>query len=200
VTEDPQFHKWDTAIPNSPKKGPIFSMAKWAAGVPTAPVGLEEDLPYATYDNKEWNKLSRIALFPELAVPEGVEKNDGILAIELATGRKGWVCSEFIETGRLVIDQEDTMFVAQMKGLLTEKGWNPFYLCSEDIQRLRKDVPSSFSEHLLPYDPVSPRFWYGESCETCGQPYQEGSKYDMCHSCQEPRGYTPPLNLNGDYE
>ena len=198
--KDAPLHKWHTAIPSSPKRGLFFSVARWAAVLPMASVGLEDDLPYATQDSQEWSKISRIALFPELSVPEDIEKKDGCLAIELDSGRKGWVSDAFVESGRLIIEPEDTLFVIHMKELLEDKGWKPFYLCQEDIKRLCKEAPPSFSEHLLPYDPVSPRFWYGQSCETCGQPYDIGNQYDMCNACDEPRIYSPSLNLGTDYE
>lgn len=199
--DDIPLYKWGESVPPSPKKGLFFSVGRWAEVLPMASVGLEmDDLPYATQDSKEWDKKSRVALFPLLSVPEEVEGQDGYLAVELDSGRKGWISSRHLQAGRLLIDPEDTLFVAHMKGILDHKGWKPFYVDEEGLKRLGKEIPPDFNEHLLPYDPVSPVFWFGESCQTCGAPYDVGGTYESCHSCDEPRTYSPNLNLGPDYE
>lgn len=166
-----------------------------------ASVGLEmNDLPYATQDRKEWNKRSRVALFPLLSVPEDVGRKDGYLTIELDSGRKGWVSADHIRTGHLLIDAEDTLFVEHLKGILDHKGWNTFYVDKDGLERLTKEIPPDFTEHLIPYDPVSPVFWFGESCQTCGHPYETGGAYESCNECSEPRSYSPSLNLGKDWE
>ena len=76
--DDTPLHKWGSSVPPSPKKGLFFSVGRWAEVLPMASVGLEmDDLPYATQDSKEWNKQSRVALFPLLSVPEEVEGQEG---------------------------------------------------------------------------------------------------------------------------
>lgn len=199
--DDTPLHKWGSSVPPSPKKGLFFSVGRWAEVLPMASVGLEmDDLPYATQDSKEWDKRSRVALFPLLSVPDEVESHEAYLAVELDSGRKGWISQRNIKAGRLLIDPEDTLFVAHMKEILDDRGWKPFYLSEDDLERLTGEVPPSFDEHLLPYDPISPVFWFGDSCETCGHPYEKGKMYENCGSCEEPRVYSPNLNLGKDWE
>lgn len=201
MSDDFPLHNWDESVPSSPKKGLFFSVGRWAEVLPMTSVGLEmDDLPYATQDSEEWDKRSRVVLFPLLNVPEKVKEQDGYLAIELDSGRKGWICSRHLKAGRLLINIEDTGEVVMLKAILDDRGWKPFYLDENALKRLSKENPPDFNEHLLPYDSISPVFWFGESCQTCGHPYDEGETYESCHNCDEPRTYSPNLNLGADYE